>query len=156
MALVVRKLLSCTMVTVGLIALNVIALCPATKAREDACAGVIESIASRMRQGRNLSIDYKRQDVTETYQDAPDGRPIMQVLVLRGSGSAAILRSPLFMQTRAKTIIENCKGVGAVQFAVSGSSYSETFGLMPNGTVKQFSCTDSTPIAWGRVLCGGW
>lgn len=156
MALVVKKLLSCTAVTVGLVALNAIALCPTTKASEDACAGVIESVSSRMSRGRNLSIDYKRRDVTETYQDAPGGRPIMQVLVLRGSGSAPILKSPVFMQTRAKTIIENCKGVGAVQFAVSGSSYSETFGLMPNGTVKQFSCTESTPIAWGQVLCGGW
>ena len=153
------KLLSHTAITSSLIALNTLALCPITQAQEseDGCAGVIEAVSTRMMRGRNLTIDYARRDNTRSYDNAPSERPIMQVLLMSGSGSTtdAIFNSPAFMQTRATTIIESCRDVGAFAFALKGSSASVVFGLMPDGTVKRFSCSETTP-SWGQVLCGGW
>ncbi|BAY55691.1 hypothetical protein NIES2135_25150 [Leptolyngbya boryana NIES-2135] len=158
MSLDAGKLLVRTTMAVSLIAINthVFSFNAQANDSEDSCAGMIEAVASRMSYGRNLTIDYSRRDVTRMYDDAPSGRPIEQVLLMQGSSTDAILNSPAFMQTRARTIMESCKNVGAVTFALKGSSYGITFGLMPNETVKKFSCTESTPVAWGQVLCGGW
>ncbi|MBE9009136.1 hypothetical protein IQ250_02830 [Pseudanabaenaceae cyanobacterium LEGE 13415] len=153
-----RKFFSHATIGFGLIALNTFAFSPNVQAQdsEDGCAGTIEAVASRMSRGRNLTIDYNRRDATRTYEDAPSGRPIEQILLMRGSSTDSILNSPAFMQTRAKMIIESCKDVGAVSFALRGSSEAVTFGLMPNGTVRKFSCTESTPVSWREKLCGGW
>lgn len=159
MKLKVRNLLTHTAIISSFVALNTLALCPISQAQEseDGCVETIEAVSTRMMRERDLTINYTRRDNTRSYEDAPSGRPIMQVLLMSGSGSTtdAIFNSPAFMKTRATTIIKSCQDIGAVEFALEGSSASVTFGLMPDGTVKQFSCSETAP-SWGQVLCGGW
>ncbi|MBW4422037.1 MAG: hypothetical protein KME13_22955 [Myxacorys californica WJT36-NPBG1] len=152
-----KKLSVHAAIAFSLVPLNIFALHPTAQAQEneDACAEVIEFVSSEMMRGRNLRIDYNRRDATQTYADASSKRPIIQVLVMSGSAANSIFQSPRFMTTQTKTIVQSCHNVGAVEFALQGSSASITLGLMKDGMVKKFTCSENSSIAWGQVLCGG-
>jgi hypothetical protein len=122
------------------------------------CEAAIANGRQRITAGRSITIvNSKILDDSQTYPDHPDGRPNIVQIILDGKAANSVMESPVLKKAIASEIISSCGSVGAVTFGRYRTDWSSTFGLMSNGTIKQFECVDPDPerdkLSWGQLVC---
>ena len=102
---------------------------------------------------------FRTQDpVAHGYPDGPTNRPNSLRYGLSGSGAANVLASPVFMNSLATNLIENCPQIGLVNIGADGSDAFINYGAMPERLVRPFQCklgpnVRSGPVSWGQSIC---
>jgi hypothetical protein len=92
-----------------------------------------------------------------SYTSYPEGRSLEYVIGIRGSGSADVLNSPVFLRSIADDIISQCKDIGLFSVGLDRSSIGRSYGIMYDGSVKQFRCVgDVYPGRSSRILKLDW
>jgi hypothetical protein len=122
------------------------------------CEAAIANGRQRITAGRSITIVSSNiLDGSQTYPDYPDGRPKIVHISLDGKAASSVMESPVLQKAISSEIISSCGSVGAVTFGRYRTDWSSTFGLMPNGTIKQFECVDPDPdrdkLSWGQLVC---
>jgi hypothetical protein len=126
--------------------------------KRQTCEAAIGNGRERITAGRSITIVRTSiVDGSQDYSDHPDDRPQIVQFRLDGKAADSVMESPVFQKAIALKIINSCGSVGAVIFERDRTDWSTTFGLMPNGTIKQFECVDPDPernkISWGQQVC---
>jgi hypothetical protein len=126
--------------------------------KRQTCEAAIANGRERITTGRSVTIaSFNILDDSQTYPDHPDGRPQIVRIRLDGKAADEVMNSPVFQKAIASEIINSCGSVGAVNFQRNQTDWSSTFGLMPNGTIKQFECVEPGPgrnrVSWGQESC---
>lgn len=89
----------------------------------------------------------------------PEGYPIRFSMVIDGSGAASVMNSTVFLKALSHKIIMECQSVSLVGFVVSGTDWSNEFGLVGPNKVELFKCLSpmesSSPLnaPWGYTYC---
>ena len=99
-----------------------------------------------------------QEPVAHGYLDGPTNRPNSLRYGLSGSGAANILASPVFMNSLATNLIENCPQIGLVNIGADGSDAFINYGAMPERLVRPFQCklgpdARQGPVSWGQSIC---
>ena len=121
------------------------------------CAAAIDATIQRVTAVEGTV--FSTQDpVAHGYPDGPTNRPNSLRYGLGGSGAANILASPVFMNSLATNLIENCPQIGLVNIGEDGSDAFINYGAMPERLVRPFQCKlgpDSRrgPVSWGQSIC---
>lgn len=121
------------------------------------CETAIADGTSRIKNGREITVTTDITDRGEIYPNHPSGRSLFVGIVLDGNAADSVMLSPVLQKAISSEIISSCGSVGAVTFGRYRTDWSSTFGLMPNGTIKQFECVDPDPdrdkLSWGQLVC---
>ena len=87
----------------------------------------------------------------------PEGRPHQYAFGMGGSAVEAVMYSPVFSNTLATQIIDNCSSISSVSFGLWQSALVSVYGLMPNGEVEPFKCPEDhfhgggyRDLVWGE------
>jgi hypothetical protein len=78
---------------------------------------------------------------------------------LGGPGGTNVMNSPKIMKAFSTELIAHCQSVASVSFGIAGTDWSQTYGIMKNGTVQLFKCVDASrdtvniKLAWGTRIC---
>ncbi|MBD2196408.1 MULTISPECIES: hypothetical protein [Calothrix] len=133
-----------------------------------ACKGAIANAKTSLQKVPNVLIqDIYQKKNSENYSDSAAERPIEYIFHLTGTvrngrmvetGIKQLGNSPKFLKSISQNIISQCNSIGAVSF---GSTLAPgcgiTFGLMGDGTVKEFENVDAPalgrPLKWGETFC---
>lgn len=140
----------------------------ATQPRTD-CASAFNDAITKITAVPPSTIFSNNGDTPHGYAGGPTTRPNSTSFILDGSGAANILASPVFMNSLATQIIENCPQIGLVAFGEGtidafGASRSGSdanfinYGAMPERLVRPFQCkvgpgADRGPVRWGEMIC---
>ena len=153
------------LIATGIIALNtfsVLNLSPPVKAEPKLrdCTMTIATAQKRLTTGRDVEVNIKSFDISESYPDHPDDRPMTYLLVLKGAATESIMRSPRFQKAIATEIIKSCGSVGVVTFGMDGTGWGQSVGVLPGGRVDNFECVEHLgsrglprKIIWGQEFC---
>ena len=150
------------LIATGIIALNtftILNLPASVKAEDDrSCTAAIAKAQRQIETGRSLEVSTRSSDLSEFESDYPDGRPMSYQFVMSGSAVGAVMNSPKFMKVIATNVIQSCSSVGKVSFAVNGSGWGLSLGVLPGGRVDFFECFESqgrnSPnLVWGQEYC---
>ncbi|WP_110985605.1 hypothetical protein [Acaryochloris thomasi] len=94
------------------------------------------------------------------YRDLDTSRPVAFthsfLFLISGGGGENLLNSPVFMNSLASNILNNCTHIGEVVFGLNQSDWSEVYGKRESGEVFPFKCIeageDANPV-WGEFIC---
>jgi hypothetical protein len=96
-----------------------------------------------------------------SYKSYPEGRRLEYVMGIGGSGAVDVLRSPVFLRSIADDIISQCRDIGLFSIGLDRSEISRSYGIMYDGSVKEFQCIEDAfdprtrtyrynqPLSWG-------
>lgn len=149
-------------IAIGLIALDTLLFSlPSVKAQNLAkvedCTATITAAQNNLKNGRNLELAIRREDISNDYPDHPENRNYNYLFLMEGAATDSIMNSPQLMKKIAKKIIDNCGSVGSVTFALNYSGWKYSIGLLPNGTIDFFECLEpddnDNKINWGQEYC---
>lgn len=148
-------------ITAGLLSLDILLVLGTPIQAQEAetakgCTAIITDIQNIIEKGREVTVSTRINDISDKLTGYPATRPYRYLFLLSGQASESIMHSFKFQEIIAKRIIANCNNVGMVTFAVSGTDYVLSNGLMPDGTVKSFDCIDYqkvTHLSWGQEIC---
>jgi len=124
------------------------------------CTMTIAAAQKRLTTGRDVEVNIKSFDISESYPDHPDDRPMTYLLVLKGAATESIMRSPRFQKAIATEIIKSCGSVGVVTFGMDGTGWGQSVGVLPGGRVDNFECVEHIgsrgvpkKLIWGQEFC---
>ena len=118
------------------------------------CTATITDIQNIIEEGRAVTVNTRINDISDKLTGYPTTRPYRYIFLLDGQASESIMHSFEFQKIIAKRIIANCSNIGMVTFAVSGTDYVLSNGLMSDGTIKSFDCVEKiTKLNWGEEIC---
>jgi hypothetical protein len=146
-------------ITTGALSLSPFALPLQARSEQTrkSCETAIADGTSRIEKGREITVTTDITDRGEIYPNHPSGRSLFVRIVLDGNAADSVMLSPVLQKAISSEIISSCGSVGAVTFGRYRTDWSSTFGLMPNGTIKQFECVDPDPdrdkLSWGQQVC---
>jgi hypothetical protein len=155
------------LLTTGIIALNILTILGLSNSvRAEAvrdCSVSLTAAQNRLTRDRDLEITMRSFDISEGFPDHPANRPIAYQFLLKGKAAETIMRSRQFQKVIATDIIESCGSVGRVTFALWGSGWSQTVGMLNDGRIDVFECIDppgrnssslrDPRLTWGREYC---
>jgi hypothetical protein len=78
---------------------------------------------------------------------------------LSGPGGTNVMNSKKIMKAISNELIAHCQSVASVSFGIARTDWSQTYGIMKNGTVQLFKCVDASrdtvniKLAWGTRIC---
>ncbi|MEN9520213.1 MAG: hypothetical protein RLZZ381_2801 [Cyanobacteriota bacterium] len=123
------------------------------------CLSAITGAKNKLENGRQLKITSSSiSDVSSS--DHPQNRPDALGFTMQGASVGSVLTSPVFMNSIAEKVINNCNSISMVTFGVNGTDEAETFGLMPNQKVQLFECPSyiediyTHNYKWGEACSG--
>jgi hypothetical protein len=123
------------------------------------CLSAITEAKNKLENGRQLKItSFYINDVGSS--DHPQNRPHALSFSMQGASVGSVLTSPVFMNSIAEKVINNCNSVSMVAFALTDTDWAEAFGLMPNQKVEPFKCPSyiediyTHNYRWGEACSG--
>lgn len=128
-----------------------------SKPNQNTCQDAINRSRSKLEMANSRVGSSKIQN--HSYKSYPEGKHLEYVIGIRGSGSSDVLNSPLFLRDIADDIISQCKDIGLFSVGFDRSSIGRSYGIMYDGSVKQFRCIGdvyqkrSRPLDWGETVC---
>lgn len=121
------------------------------------CTTSISAAQAQIETGREVEVMVRVQNLAELYPDHPENRPMSYLFILKGGSNRAIMRSPQFHKSIARSIIQNCSSVSAVIFGAWGTGWQESTGLFPDGRIEEFECLEylgpGRKLTWGQEYC---
>jgi hypothetical protein len=121
------------------------------------CETAIVDGKGRIERGRDITVRTDITDWSEIYSNPPNGRPLSVTIGVGGDAASSVMESPVFQKAIASDIIKYCSSVGSVTFHMRESDWAVTSGIMPDGTIQDFECTDPAPEGqkprWGQQSC---
>jgi hypothetical protein len=146
-------------IAAGAVGLSTFAMPPQAKSQETrkSCETAIANGTGRIEQGRDITLTTDIADRSEIYSNPPSDRHLFVTIVVDGEAANSVMLSPVFQKAIASEIIKSCDSIGAVTFGRQATDWSATFGIMSDGTIKDFECVDPDPevnrIPWGQQIC---
>ena len=124
---------------------------------KQSCAAAVDATIQRLTAVTG-TVFRAQEPVAHGYPDGPTNRPNSLRYGLSGSGAANILASPVFMNSLATNLIENCPQIGLVNIGADGSDAFINYGAMPERLVRPFQCklgpdARQGPVSWGQSIC---
>jgi len=123
------------------------------------CLSAITGAKNKLENGRQLKIISSHiNDVGSS--DHPQNRPHALNFTMQGASVGSVLTSPVFMNSIAEKVINNCNSISMVAFALTDTDWAEAFGLMPNQKVEPFKCPSyiediyTHNYRWGEACSG--
>lgn len=119
------------------------------------CAQQVEETEQRLSEIADLNLV---QSGTDPYKESEVGRPVYTThsvyFIVEKAGGDNLMNSPKLMKRIATDLFAQCQSAGSVVFGFNKSDWSETFGIMTDGTIQKFDCTeDPSQITWGTQPC---
>lgn len=161
------KKISILTAIVGFSFINIITLPQTVKAQDSdvECRKAVNNAKSRLQNIPNVLIeDVYTKEISNA--DAPTGRPTEYIFYLTPpirngrkveTGINNLANSPQLMKNLSQNIISKCSSVSLVSFGTTEApGCGISFGLMQDGTVKQFEYVDpfdARPLKWGETTC---
>ena len=147
------------LIATGFLGLSAFALPLQAKSEQakKSCETAIANSRSRIEKGRDVLVTTDIADDNEIYSNPPNGRPLSVTIGVSGDAASSVMESPVFQKAIASDIIKYCSSVGSVTFHMRETDWAVTSGIMPNGTIQDFECTDPAPEGqkprWGQQSC---
>ncbi|MBU7585762.1 MAG: hypothetical protein KAF91_23260 [Nostoc sp. TH1S01] len=146
---------------------NIITLPIDVKAQDSnvKCRKAVANAKNRLQEIPNILIkEVYTKEISDS--DAPIGRPTEYIFYLTPpirngrkveTGINSLANSPQLMRNLSQDIINKCSSVSLVSFGTTEApGCGISFGLMHDGTVKQFDYvdpSDARPLKWGETTC---
>jgi hypothetical protein len=150
----IKKLFFCLAVLPLTTSLLPISLAQANS--EQNCLSTIATAKQRLQGNRNLDMIARSSNLSQSWQDYPQGRPIEYLFLFKGLAAESIMTSGNLQQYLANQIIKDCSHISMVKFGIQNSGWVHTYGLMPNGKVQIFKCLEpavGNKPKWGQIIC---
>jgi hypothetical protein len=146
------------LIATGFLDLAAIALPLQAKSEQagKSCETAIANSKSRIEKGRDLLVTTDIADYSKIYPNHPNGRPLFVIIIVDGNAADSVMLSPVFQKAITSEIIKSCGSIGAVTFSRRETDWATTFGIMSDGTIQTFKCTDppeSAKYSWGQESC---
>jgi hypothetical protein len=122
------------------------------------CAVAISRAKNKILSVRNVRIpSVKNFDISDRYINFPSSRTRGYFFAINGGGSRTIINSTKLLSGITQNIINNCQSVSLVSFGEYATEENLSFGLMPNGEIKEFECdypnSETGKVNWGYINC---
>ncbi|MGG6263979.1 hypothetical protein ACQ4M3_22100 [Leptolyngbya sp. AN03gr2] len=147
-------------VVIGVTVINtfaVLSLPTAIRAEDSrSCTTALFKAQNQLSANRKVETAIRIRDVSKTYRDSPSDRPMNYVFILSGADADTVMKSPQRLKAPATDVIQNCRSVGMVSFALSASGWYHSVGIMPGRKFDFFKCFEAdrpTQIVWGEQYC---
>jgi len=145
-------------ITAGLLSLDVLLVLstPLRAQENDSCTATITNAQNLIKKGRDIVVSVSTKDIDKQYPDHPENRAYSYQFVIDINAYGAVETSPNFMKIIASRIVNSCQDVSLVIFAKSVSDVFVYVGLMPDGEMKFFDCSDNSTNEiqpWGKRSC---
>jgi len=106
------------------------------------CDLAVASVENQLTSGRSLQIEMSEKvSGDELFGKPPAERPERHSFGMSGDAVSSVMGSPVFLNSLATEIINDCDTVSAVSFNLWQSDYIEVFGLKDGQNVERFTCS---------------
>ena len=106
------------------------------------CVDAISSVESQLKSDRNLTIESSQINDRNAFGTPPEGRPHQYAFGMGGSAVEGVMSSPVFLNSLATQVINNCNSISSVSFGLWQSGLVSVYGLLPSGEVEPFKCPE--------------
>ncbi|MCU0552435.1 MAG: hypothetical protein MUC48_24145 [Leptolyngbya sp. Prado105] len=120
------------------------------------CTAALFKAQNQLSANRKVETAIRIRDVSKTYRNSPSDRPMNYVFILSGADANTVMKSPQRLKAPATDVIQNCRSVGMVSFALSASGWYHSVGIMPGRKFDFFRCVEAdrlTQLVWGEQSC---
>ena len=106
------------------------------------CVNAISSVESQLQSDRNITLEQSEINNRNAPGTPPEGRPNQYAFGMGGSAVEGVMSSPVFLNSLATQVIDNCSSISSVSFGLWQSGFVSVYGLLPSGEVEPFKCPE--------------